>query len=267
MGSTPFRLCEVTVGILDRFSLNDRTALVTGGGQGIGEALAIALAEAGADVAILDLNADTAEETAESIRALGRRSLSVQADVTKPDEVADAVSTVVSEWGRLDIGVNNAGVAKAQPSVDVTEEDWDFIVDVDLKGVFLCAQAEGRVMLEAGSGSIINIASMSAQITNRPQVHVHYNAAKAGVVQMTRTLATEWTAQGVRVNSISPGHMKTPMTRFMDEAGKQTWISNTPAGRNGDPSDLQGAAVYLASDASCFVSGHDLIVDGGYTLW
>lgn len=122
-------------------------------------------------------------------------------------------------------------------------------------------------MLEQGSGSIINIASMSAQITNRPQVHVHYNAAKAGVVQMSRTLAVEWTAQGVRVNSISPGHMKTPMTEFMPDEGKQIWVSNTPAGRNGDPSDLQGAAVYLASDASSFVTGHDLVIDGGYTLW
>lgn len=122
-------------------------------------------------------------------------------------------------------------------------------------------------MLKRGSGSIINIAPMAAQITDRPQVHVHYNAAKAGVVQMTRTLATEWTAQGVRVNSISPGHKRTPMTELMDEAGKQMWQSNTPAGRNGDPSDLQGAAVYLASDASSFVTDHDLVIDGGYTLW
>lgn len=253
--------------ILDRFSLEDRTALVTGGGRGIGEALAIALAEAGADVAILDLVEETAEQTAERIRALGRRSMALRADVTVPDQVGSAVASVIDEWGRLDIGINNAGVAKAQPSTEVTEEDWDFIVDVDLKGVFLCAQAEGKVMLEQGSGSIINIASMSAQITNRPQVHVHYNAAKAGVVQMTRTLAVEWTARGVRVNSISPGHMKTPMTEHMDESGKRTWISNTPAGRNGDPSDLQGAAVYLASDAASFVTGHDLIIDGGYTLW
>ena len=174
---------------------------------------------------------------------------------------------VIGTWSTLDIAINNAGVAKAQPSTEVTEEDWDFIVDVDLKGVFLCAQAEGRVMLEQGSGSIINIASISASITNRPQVHVHYNAAKAGVVQLTRTLASEWAAKGVRVNSISPGHMLTPMTEHMEESGKQTWISNTPAGRNGNPDDLQGAAVLLASDAASFVNGHDLIIDGGYTLW
>ena len=253
--------------ILDRFSLSGKTALVTGAGRGIGESLATALAEAGADVAILDLDPETARSSAEKIRSLGRKSLALTADVTHSTQVAEAISEIVEEWGRLDIGINNAGVARAQPSTEVTEEDWDFIVDVDLKGVFLCAQAEGRVMLERGSGAIINIASMSAQITNRPQIHVHYNAAKAGVVQMTRTLAVEWSPKGVRVNSISPGHMNTPMTRFMDEAGKQMWISNTPAGRNGDPTDLQGAAVYLASDASSYVTGHDLVVDGGYTLW
>lgn len=253
--------------ILDRFSLTGKTALVTGAGRGIGESLAVALAEAGADVAILDITVETAESTAETIRALGRRSLAIQADVRVPEQVASAVAEVTRDWGSLDIAINNAGVAKAQPSTEVTEADWDFIVDVDLKGVFLCAQAEGRAMLERGSGSIINIASMSASITNRPQVHVHYNAAKAGVVQLTRTLATEWAEKGVRVNSISPGHMQTPMTEHAGEATKQTWISNTPAGRNGTPSDLQGAAVYLASDAAGFVNGHDLIIDGGYTLW
>ncbi len=253
--------------ILDRFSLTGKTVLITGAGRGIGESLALALAEAGADVAVLDLDLRSAEATAESIRGLGRLSLALHADVRSPGQVSSAVSAVLESWGKLDIGVNNAGVAKAQPSIEVTEEDWDHIVDVDLKGVFLCAQAEGRAMLERGSGCIINVASMSAGITNRPQLHVHYNAAKAGVVQLTRTLAAEWSSRGVRVNAISPGHMLTPMTASMDEESKQTWISNTPAARNGTPADLQGAAVYLASDVSSFVTGHDLIIDGGYTLW
>ena len=253
--------------ILERFSLDSRTALVTGAGRGIGESLALALAEAGADVAAADLDLATAEATAEAIRALGRRSLAIQVDVRDSDQVGAMVAAVVQAWGRLDIAVNNAGVSRVTPSTEIQEDEWDRIVGVDLKGVFLCAQAEGRAMLEGGSGSIINVASMSARIVNRPQIHAHYNAAKAGVVQLTRTLAVEWATRGVRVNSISPGHMLTPMTAFASDEAKQTWISNTPMARNGDPRDLQGAAVYLASEASSFVTGHDLIIDGGYTVW
>ena len=253
--------------ILERFSLEGRTAVVTGAGRGIGASLALALAEAGADVAAADIDQATAESTAEAIDARGRRSLAIPVDVCASDQVEAMVAAVVQAWDRLDIAVNNAGVAEVTPSAEISEDEWDRVVGVDLKGVFLCAQAEGRAMLDAGSGSIINVASMSARIVNRPQVHAHYNAAKAGVVQLTRTLAVEWAPRGIRVNSISPGHMHTPMTAFASDEAKQTWISNTPLARNGDPTDLQGAAVYLASDASSFVTGHDLIVDGGYTLW
>jgi sorbose reductase len=253
--------------ILDRFSLQNRTALVTGGGRGIGAALAQALAEAGADVAIADLDLATAQETAASLTALGLRSLAIQVDVTDAADVRRMVETVVAAWGRLDVAVNSAGVANRSPAEDLTEEAWDFVVDIDLKGIYLCTREEGRAMLALGAGSIINIASMSGQIVNRPQLHAHYNAAKAGVIQYTRSCAAEWAGRGVRVNSLSPGHTRTPMTAEAEPEMGPTWLSNTPMGRLGTPEDLQGATIYLASAASAYVTGHDLVVDGGYTLW
>jgi NAD(P)-dependent dehydrogenase (short-subunit alcohol dehydrogenase family) len=253
--------------IMDRFSLKGRTALVTGGMRGIGRALAIALAEAGADVAIADINITQADDTLQEIQKRGARTLAVAVDVTVPQQVTQMVDEVAAALGRLDVAVNSAGIARRTPSEEIPEAEWDMILGVNLKGVFLCCQAEARVMLAQGSGSIINIASMSGQIVNRPQQHAHYNASKAGVVQLTRTLAAEWASRGVRVNSLSPGHTLTPMTAASSEYDRATWISNTPMGRLGDPSDLQGAALYLASDASGYVTGHDLVVDGGYTLW
>lgn len=255
------------MGILDRFSLAGRTALVTGGARGIGRALAQALAEAGADVAIADRNGEGAAQAAADLRALGVGSLAVAVDVTDADAVNGMVGNVTAAWGRLDVAVHCAGIAVRSPAETIPEADWDAILGVNLKGVFLCSQAAGRVMLAQGNGAIVNIASMSARIVNRPQQHAHYNASKAGVVQLTRSLAAEWAARGVRVNSISPGHTLTPMTARGVTTDGPVWASNTPMGRLGDPADLQGAVVYLASDASAYVTGHDLIVDGGYTLW
>jgi NAD(P)-dependent dehydrogenase (short-subunit alcohol dehydrogenase family) len=253
--------------ILERFSLKGKTALVTGAARGIGQALAVALAEAGADIAVVDVNHGLAESTAQEIARLGVRAMALTVNVTEASQVNNVVEQVLSNWGKLDIAVNSAGIARRSPSEAIEEAEWDAILNVNLKGVFLCAQAEGRVMLAQGRGSIINIASMSGRIVNRPQLHAHYNASKAGVVQLTRALAAEWAARGVRVNSISPGHTLTPMTAHASESDRATWISNTPMGRLGKPSDLQGAAVFLAADASSYITGHDLIVDGGYTLW
>ncbi|HHX45396.1 MAG TPA: SDR family oxidoreductase [Chloroflexi bacterium] len=255
------------MGVLDRFSLQGRTALVTGAGRGIGYALAQALAEAGADVACVDIDGDSARRAAEELARQGVRTLGLQADVTRKDEVIAAVSTVVNAWGRLDIGVNNAGIARGGKAEDLSEEAWDAVLEVNLKAVFLCCQAEAHVMLPQGYGKIINTASMSATIVNRPQCQANYNAAKAGVVQLTRSCAAEWASRGVRVNCISPGHTVTPMTANMGDDVRAIWLSNTPMGRLGDPSDLQGAVVYLASEASDYVTGHDLIIDGGYVLW
>ena len=253
--------------ILERFSLANKTALVTGGGRGIGAALARALAEAGADVAVADRDPQTAQQTAADLAALGVRTLAVQVDVTDAGQVRDMVAAVVDAWGRLDVAVNSAGIANRSPAEDLTEEAWDAVVDIDLKGIFLCTREEGRVMLGQGAGSIINIASMSGQIVNRPQLHSHYNAAKAGVIQYTRSCAAEWADRGVRVNSLSPGHTRTPMTVDAVPEMGATWLGNTPMGRLGTPEDLQGATIFLASSASAYVTGHDLVVDGGYTLW
>jgi NAD(P)-dependent dehydrogenase (short-subunit alcohol dehydrogenase family) len=253
--------------VLNRFSLMNRNALVTGAGQGIGRALAVALAEAGANVAVVDRNGETAKSTAQEIGALGVESLAIETDVTQTDEVNKMVDQVTSKWGPLNIAVNNAGIAIRSPAESIPDDDWDAVLNVNLKAVYLCCRAEAQVMLEQKSGSIINLVSMSAQVANRPQLHAHYNASKAGALQLTRSCAAEWANRGVRINSISPGHMLTPMTENCTEEEKAQWIANTPMGRNGEPSDLQGAVVFLASDAASYITGHDLVVDGGYTLW
>jgi NAD(P)-dependent dehydrogenase (short-subunit alcohol dehydrogenase family) len=255
------------VGILDLFSLRGRTALVTGAGRGIGRAYAQALAEAGADVACVDLDGPAADKAANELATLGVRTLGIQADVMAKSQVQQMVRAVVETWGQLDIAVNNAGIARGAAAEELAEAAWDAVVDVDLKSVFLCCQAEALVMLPRGYGKIINTASMSANIVNRPQPQCNYNAAKAGVLHLSRSCAAEWAARGVRVNCISPGHTLTPMTAGASQEWRAEWVRNTPMGRLGDPQDLMGAVVYLASAASDYVTGLDLIVDGGYVLW
>lgn len=254
------------MGVLDRFALTGRRALVTGGGQGIGKAFALALAEAGASVAVVDINLATATETAEEARAVGVAAMAIEADVTQRASVQGMIAEIVGAWGGLDIGVNNAGIGRWANGEEMAEADWDAVMDLNLKGVFLCCQAEGRLMLAQGYGKIINTASMSARIVNRPQNQVAYNASKAGVVHLTRSLACEWAARGVRVNCISPGYTRTPLVGQVEHL-VPTWLKDVPMGRMAETSDLQGALIYLASAASDYVTGHDLVVDGGFTLW
>jgi len=255
--------------VLDLFRLDGKVALVTGAGQGLGEAMALALAQAGASIAVVDIRADTAARVAERIRQLGRRALSVQADVSKPGDVERMAAAALSLDGHVDILVNNAGISRRAPSAEMSLEDWQAVLDVNLTGVFLCCQVIGKQMLERRQGKIINIASMSALIVNRDVPQAPYYASKAGVVMLTKALAAEWAPYNVYVNAIAPGYMRTPLNQgFLADPERATqWTGNTPLGRIGEPWDLAGAVVYLASPASDFVTGHTLVVDGGFTLW
>jgi NAD(P)-dependent dehydrogenase (short-subunit alcohol dehydrogenase family) len=258
--------------ILERFRLDGRVALVTGGGQGIGRAFAHALGEAGAAVAVVDIGKEYAEAVVAELKQKGIDAMPIVADVTQPDQVQAMVDTVLARWGKLTIGVNNAGIGLWKGAEAMTPEDWDRIMNLNLRAVFLCAQAEGRHMLQAGYGKIINTASMSGHIVNYPQNQSAYNTSKAGVIHLTRSLATEWAARGVRANSISPGYTRTLLVENLlatpeGQTVLPTWMSLTPMGRMGEVTDLQGAVVYLASEASDFMTGADIVIDGGYCAW
>ena len=258
--------------IIERFSLHGCTALITGGGQGIGRAFAHALGEAGARVAIVDRNGDLAVSTAAELTAKGIESLAVEADVTERSQVQNAVGSVMEAWGTLTIGVNNAGIGMWKDSLELTDNDWRTIMSVNLDAVFVCCQEEAKVMAQNGYGKIINTASMSGHIVNMPQNQAAYNSSKAGVIHLSRSLAAEWAERGIRVNSISPGYI---YTNLIDELvstpeGKEKmdrWLGMIPMGKLGQVTDLQGAAVFLASGASDMMTGADLVIDGGYCCW
>ncbi len=251
---------------VELFNLTGRKALVTGAGRGIGRVLAISLAQFGCDVAILEKNMKDARNVVEEIKKIGKKAVAIEVDVTKKANVEKAFSAAAKQLGRLDIVINNAGVCIHEAAEDTPEEHFDFIVDTDLKGVFLCCQAAAAVMKPQKKGSIINIASMSGSIANYPQKQAHYNAAKAGVILLTKCLAVEWVDYGIRVNSISPGYTRTEMTvKISAPEMIAQWESLIPMRRMAEPQELAGAAIYLASDASSYTTGSDIIVDGGYT--
>ena len=255
------------MGLRDMFELKGRAALVTGGARGIGKSCADALAEMGADVALIDVHEENlAKSSADIAQRFGVRTATSLCDVTRPEEVARAFESAVAALDRLDILVNSAGLTIWAKAEEMTEEQWDKVMDVDLKGTFLCSQAAARTMIPNRSGSIINIASMSGSVVNTPLCQASYNAAKAGVMQLTRSLAIEWAEHNIRVNSISPGYTATEMTMTVPEY-HEGWCRLIPMGRMAQVSEIVGAVIYLAGDASTYTTGHDLIVDGGYTCW
>jgi len=253
--------------VREMFDLRGEKAIVTGAAQGLGEQIALGLAEAGADIAVVDINIDGTVRVAESIRNIGRESISIKVDVTKISDVENMVKMVKDRFGEIDILVNNAGIVNNLPAEQITKEEWDRVIEVNLCGVFLCAQVVGREMIKQKKGNIINISSMSGLIVNRPQPQIHYNTSKAGVIMITKSLAGEWAKYNIRVNAIAPGYMRTPLVDKVFPKYGKGWSSLTPMGRIGDPSEIKGPALFLASRASSFVTGSVLVMDGGYTLW
>ncbi len=252
--------------IIEKMKLTGKVALITGGARGIGKCVATGLAEAGADVAIVDINLTEAETTAAEIAAAtGARTLAVRTDVTNPDDAKAMVQSVVNGLGRLDIAFCNAGIAVNEPAESMAYASWKRVIDINLTGVFLSAQAVGAWMIaNQVAGSIVCTASMSGHIVNVPQPQCAYNASKAGVIMLVKSLAVEWAPHHIRVNSISPGYIATAMTKAASQWIPE-WLGLIPTHRMGEPEELQSAVLYLASDAAGYTTGTDIIVDGAYT--
>ncbi|MDR3336069.1 MAG: SDR family oxidoreductase [Treponema sp.] len=245
------------------FSLKGKVALVTGGGRGIGQVVALGLAKAGAEVAIISRSG--AEETVTLIEKEGGKAYSLKADVTSEKSVDGALAEILKKSGSLHIVFNNAGICIHKDTLEASIAEWREVLETNLTGEYIVARAAGRIMIDKGiKGSIINMASMSGTIVNIPQWQASYNVSKAGVIHLTRSLAIEWAPYGIRVNSLSPGYIATPMSVDTPKELKDAWAPLMPFRRMGTPEELIGAVIYLAADSSGYTSGSDLIVDGAY---
>jgi NAD(P)-dependent dehydrogenase (short-subunit alcohol dehydrogenase family) len=253
------------MGVLDTFSLAGKTALVTGGNRGIGVALTQGLAEAGARVAFVSRDEEQNRKTQQNLNNLGLDTLALRGDITT--HAATVVGQAVEQLGGLDIVVNNAGICFHRPALEVPDEEWDTVFDVNVRALWKVSQAAGAYQKEHGGGTIVNIGSISAMIVNRPQWQPAYNASKAAVHQLTKSLAAEWAPYNIRVNALAPGYIKTEMAAVDRPEFKQRWIDDAPQQRYAFPDELAPTIVYLASDASSFMTGNVLVIDGGYTVF
>jgi len=255
---------------LEKFDLKGRTAVVTGGGRAIGLACVHALAEAGANVVIADVDEAVAGEGQAEMKAAGFEVSTVAMDVTDSGQVSQVADALVAEHGGVDILVNNAGIARSDtPAETVTDEHWLNVIDVNLNGVFWCSRAFGNHMLNAGRGAIVNVGSMSGFIVNKPQPQSFYNASKAAVHHLTKSLAAEWGERGVRVNAVAPTYIETSLNRFGMEDPRlfPVWMENTPMNRMGQVDEIGSVVLFLASDASSLMTGSIVLADAGYTCW
>ena len=251
------------------FSLEGKVAIITGGGQGLGKAMACGMAEFGADVVVAEISSEKTTDVIDKIKSLGRKGIFIPCDVSKLNDIDRVVKKTVSEFGHIDILVNNAFISVRELPEDVTEEHWDRVLEVDLKGVFFFCQRAGQIMIKQKKGNIINMATIAA-IVGLPRGNASYTAAKGGIVSMTRMLAVEWAKHNIRVNAIAPCQFKTPSTKDLlqpDSPYRQSILNAIPLGRAGEPEEIVGPAVFLASDASSMVTGHVLMVDGGMTIY
>ncbi|QHQ63321.1 SDR family oxidoreductase [Anaerocolumna sedimenticola] len=258
------------MGIMERMRLDGKVAFVTGGARGIGKAIAEAVAEAGSHVAIVDVDIDEAVKTSKEIeRSTGVKTVAIKTDVTNQADVDQMIEVILKEFGKLDVAFCNAGICMNIPAEEMTLDQFKKVIDINLTGVFLTSQAAAKVMLKQGKGSIINTASMSGHIVNVPQPQCSYNASKAGVIQLTKSMAIEFAKRGVRVNSISPGYIGTELTLNSPNLRPliEKWNDMAPLGRMGRPDELQAIAVYLAGDTSDFTTGSDFIIDGAFTCF
>lgn len=249
------------------FGLNGKVAIVTGASRGIGKEIAIALAKAGADVALIARNEQELNSVAKEINHLGREALCVPMDLTMVDRMADKIGQIFQHFGRIDILVNNAGINIPKPALEVTEEDWDKVLDINLKSTFFLCKSVAKYMIPSNRGKIINMSSQMAFVGYYKRSA--YSSSKGGLLQMTKSLAIEWAQHNINVNSIAPTFIETPMTKpmFEDKAFLEDVLNRIPLGRLGKTEDLFGALLYLASASSDMVTGHTVIVDGGWTVW
>jgi gluconate 5-dehydrogenase len=254
---------------MNLFDLSGKTAIVTGGGKGIGRQMAQGLAEAGANLVLCARQADRCEQAAAELEELGVRALGLGCDVRDPEQVAAVVERTVADFGTVDVLVNNAGTVWGASPEEMPLEGWQKVVDVNLTGVFLFSQAAGRAMIAEDGGAIVNIASVAGLQGGPPEIMntIVYNATKGGVISFTRDLACKWARHGIRVNAIAPGWFPSDMANFVLEQHGEELSTRIPLGRFGGPEDLKGVVVFLASDASAYVTAHTLVVDGGQSAW